>query len=406
MAGGATAEGSPGADNVPGPDSAADQPDNRRRYRRHQWPDSPAWGVAGKLWVLTAVAIAAAALWWNVRQFTTVVVMSVLLAYILNPAIVRASRRMRGRRSAGALAVYSILAVGLVLLPVIAAPGLLGPVLRADIPQAANEALDEVFGVLPTQVTIFGRAFDFAERSRELEMDARAGVDQILGPASLRWLAGYATDFAFTLIALLVTFFVSLYLAMDAPGVLDWIRGLVPSGYLAAYDAILEDIEGVWHQFFRGQLLLMAIVGSATVLGLVVLGVPYALVLGLLAGVLEVVPRLGPVLATLPAMIVALVSTSSTVTGLSGLWLAVGVLVLYVLIQQAENNILVPRILGGSVNLHPAVVLVAALAGAQIAGIVGIILAAPVLGSARVVGSWIYHQLTRPTAKGRASTGR
>jgi predicted PurR-regulated permease PerM len=98
-------------------------------------------------------------------------------------------------------------------------------------------------------------------------------------------------------------------------------------------------------------------------------------------------------------MAVAVASTSSTLPGVSGLRLALVVLVLYVLIQQAENNILVPRILGGSVHLHPAVVLVAALAGAQIAGVVGIVLAAPLLGSARVVGSWVYHQLTRPAVE-------
>jgi predicted PurR-regulated permease PerM len=229
----------------------------------------------------------------------------------------------------------------------------------------------------------------------ELERELRAAAAQFVNTDSLRSLLGYATEFAITLLALLVTFFVSLYLAMDAPRVLDWIRGLVPGPYLDVYDAILADVAGVWGQFFRGQLTLMLIVGALTTIGLVILGVPYALGLGLIAGILEVVPRLGPVLATLPAMTVALVSESSTIDGLSGVWFAAAVLVLYVLIQQAENNILVPRVLGGSVNLHPAVVLVAALAGAKLAGVVGIVLAAPLLGSARVIGSWVFHQLTR-----------
>jgi predicted PurR-regulated permease PerM len=116
-----------------------------------------------------------------------------------------------------------------------------------------------------------------------------------------------------------------------------------------------------------------------------------------LAGVLEVVPRLGPVLSVVPAAALAVVHPSATMPGLPAAWFVLVVVLLYIGIQQVENNILVPRILGESVNLPPAVVLLGTLAGAKLAGVAGILLAAPILGTLRVIGSWLSHQLARPS---------
>jgi len=362
---------------------------------RATWPYCPPWTPAARLWVVSVTLAVAAVLWWNIREFTTIAVLGILLAYILNPLILRASGSLRVGRGMAAILVYAILGVVIVTVPLISAPGVVGTVAHTDLPTAANRVVDDVFRALPQEVLVFGRRFDFTAQYAQVEEDLSRAADDLMGRRSLVWLLGFATDFAFTVLGVVVTFFVSLYIAMDAPGVVAWTEGLVPRPYLDVYRALLSDVDAVWRQFFRGQLILAAMVGSLTTIGLVVLGVPYALLLGLLAAVLEVVPRLGPVLATIPAAAVALVSQSLTFPELSGLGFALVVALLYVSIQQVENVVLVPRVLGGSVNLPPAVVLVAALAGAKLAGVAGIILAAPALGSLRVAGSWLHHQVTR-----------
>jgi len=225
----------------------------------------------------------------------------------------------------------------------------------------------------------------------------------LIGRESLVWLAGIASGFAFTAFGVLFTVVASLYIAMDSERIMQWIHEKIPTAYAAVYEALLAEIGAVWRSFFRGQLALALVVGSTTTVGLLVLGMPYAVPLGAIAGVLEVVPRLGPVLATLPALVVAAVQPSSTMPHLAQGWLMLAVAILYVGIQQLENNILVPRILGDSVNLRPVVVLIGALAGAALAGVIGILLAAPVIGSARVLGSWMFYQLTRFESPGAGS---
>jgi len=112
----------------------------------------------------------------------------------------------------------------------------------------------------------------------------------------------------------------------------------------------------------------------------------------LLAGVMEFVPNLGPLLAAIPAILLALFRGSSYLP-LTNFWFAVLVTGLYLLIQQIENNLLVPRILGHSLKLHPLVVLTGLIVGGSLAGILGMLLAAPVLATLRVIGYYVFCRL-------------
>jgi predicted PurR-regulated permease PerM len=366
------------------------------RFRsRAGWPDSPAWSPGTRLWVLTMIVVLFAAVWWNVREFTIVVVSAVLLAYVLLPAITWTQRRLRITRAQAALAVYAAVALVVVLLPVVAAPDLVRGLADTDIAAQWDRMTTSVFTALPGTVRLLGRSFALEPFYAELRVQLDAARQAVFGRESLVWLVGIASDFAFTVFGVFVTFITSLYVAMDSERFLSWIAGKIPRDYHPAYDALREDVGAVWQAFFRGQLVLAVIVGMATTLGLLVLGVAYAVPLGLVAAVLEAVPRLGPVLSVLPAVAVAVVQPSATLPDLPRPWFVLIVALLYIVIQNLENNLLVPRILGQSVNLPPAVVLVGALAGATLAGVPGILLAAPVMGSTRVVGSWVFHQLGR-----------
>ena len=155
----------------------------------------------------------------------------------------------------------------------------------------------------------------------------------------------------------------------------------------------MRRINLTWRAFFRGQILLSISVGFVTFVTTALLGLPGALVLGILAGVLEVVPNLGPVLAAIPAVLLALIQGSRFLP-LDNWVFALIVAGLYVLIQQVENNLLVPRIMGHSLDLHPMIVLIGVVVGTATAGILGAFLAAPLLASLKVLGMYAHAKLT------------
>jgi len=142
-----------------------------------------------------------------------------------------------------------------------------------------------------------------------------------------------------------------------------------------------------------------------------VVGLRNALILGILAGVLEIIPNLGPALSSVPAILIALLQ-GSTRLEMSNLWFALLVAGLYIFIQQVENNYLVPRIIGRSVNLPPVVVLLGVVAGASLAGILGIFLAAPTMATVRVLARYAYNKVldveveaVRPTVEEPSDRG-
>ena len=394
-----------GHDDQPTADRAAWAPAERR------WPYSPPWSRATRLWVLTLVVFLSLFVWWQVRQFTGMVVLAFLLTYLLAPVIERMQRHGRFNRFSATVAVYAGLATVLIVGAVLLGKGVVSGLATVDPRSVWDETVAELFQLLPARLTLLGRSLDlqavYAQMQRDLDSVGTVAI-QALRPMSVNWVVGAATTVAFIGLSVLVVFFTSFYLSLDGAAIVAYFEAKTPPAYRPVLGTLLAQVNGVWQDFFRGQMILALTVGAMTTLGLVTLGVRYAVTLGLIAGVLEVVPRVGPVVATIPAVVVALVHPSSTLPGLPTVVFVVLVVGLYILIQAAENNILVPRILGGSVNLPPAVMLVGALAGAALGGVVGILLAAPVLGSIRVLGSWLHYQLVRPDviASGAAVAAR
>jgi predicted PurR-regulated permease PerM len=140
-------------------------------------------------------------------------------------------------------------------------------------------------------------------------------------------------------------------------------------------------IDDVLSAYIRGQLLLILFVGGMSTIAMLIIGVPFAIVLGLIAGIFEALPYIGPILGAVPAIIVALLSDP-----ISAVWVAVA----FFAIQQVENLILVPRISGESVKLHPAIVMVVLVMGNELAGLLGMLVAVPVTATIRDVFKYLY----------------
>src|SRR3989344_2850754 len=136
-------------------------------------------------------------------------------------------------------------------------------------------------------------------------------------------------------------------------------------GYVAQLISRMQYKVGRW---VLGQVTLALIIGVSVGIGLWLIGVPYALVLGLVAGLLEVIPVIGPISAAIPGVLVAFSQS---------LWLGVAVIVFYIVVQQVESHVLIPNVMRKATGLNPLVILLAVLLGARLAGIVGVILSVP-----------------------------
>ena len=166
----------------------------------------------------------------------------------------------------------------------------------------------------------------------------------------------------------LATFVISFYLSVHQAGVEKFLRAILPMAredYVVDIYLRVKKKLGFWLQ---GQLLLMFFVGFSSFLGLWILGVKYALILGIMAGLFEIVPIVGPIFVGALAFLAAVPESFS-----SGIY----VILLFFLIQQLESHVVVPVVMGRIVGISPVVIVISLLAGSQIAGFVGLVLAVP-----------------------------
>lgn len=162
----------------------------------------------------------------------------------------------------------------------------------------------------------------------------------------------------------------SFYFSVQKDGIVNFLRVVVPAHkeeYVIDLWHRSQDKIGKWMQ---GQLILAAIIGILVYLGLTILGIKYALALALLAAVAELIPVFGPIIAAVPAVILAFLQ--------GGIGLALGVLAFYVIIQQFENNLIYPLVVRKVVGVSPIMVILSLIIGAQLIGFWGIVLAVPI----------------------------
>lgn len=199
-------------------------------------------------------------------------------------------------------------------------------------------------------------------------------------------LEGTAIAISYTISLLLSIFIVpfwSFYLLKDAPQLRRSLLNSLPP--TARDDAIhiTRLLDGVFSAYLRGQLFLGLTIGLTYYIGLMVLGVNFSALLGLFAGVFELVPNIGPVIGAIPAVLVALTQDPS---------LALWVIGFAVIVQQIENLFLTPRVLGQSINLHPAVTMVVLVIGSELGGILGLFLAPVMTAMARDIFRYLYFR--------------
>jgi len=174
---------------------------------------------------------------------------------------------------------------------------------------------------------------------------------------------------------LFLTPIVSYYFLRDYHSLGQYVLRTVPVRYRDDLVFLGKEINQVLRNFIKGSLLLVVLVGLLTTLGMYLIGMDFPVLIGALVGVTNIIPYFGAIISAIPALLLALTKSK---------WLALYVLGLIVLIQQIEGNILSPRILGDSVGLHPLVIIFALLAGGQLWGFIGLLVAVPLAAMLKV----------------------
>ncbi len=344
------------------------------------------WDTATKRTVATILLVLLALVLYRFRGVLPPLILAFLLAFVLDPLVDLLERRTRMSRTAATTLVFLAVVLLLLAAPAIAIPSVVRAVrsLNLDFLRIAAD----LGRMVQQPITLFGYEWNLQEVYVQL-LDTLRNFVQTVAAGTFNLVVGFASTLFWLVFILLAAF----YLTRDADRLTEWLDTLPPPSIQEDVVRLRQQITEVWNAFLRGQLLMGVLMAVITAVVDAAVGLPNALALGLLAGLMEFVPSIGPIIAAIPAVLLALFQGSSWLP-LSNFWFAVLVLGLYLVIQQIEGNVLLPRVLGSSLKLHPLVVLIAVIAGGSLAGILGMLLAAPTVATLRVLAHYLYCRLT------------
>jgi predicted PurR-regulated permease PerM len=298
---------------------------------------------------------------WVIRDILIILLLAIVLASAMDP-MVDYLHKKRIPRAVSVLAVYILVlgSVGLIISWVI--PPVIGEfkVLQGNLP----DLISQLQAKFPSLSSLIGST----SPSDVVGQLFKLGGDQSVITRTVGIFNGF-----FTVITVLV---ISFYLVAADKGMKEFIRSLVPKKQQPFVMNLVEQIQRKMGLWVLGQIILSLAIFLLTFVGLSILGVKYALFLALIAGLFEVLPYLGPVLSAVPAILVALIQDPP---------LAGAVIILYIVIQKTEGYVLVPKIMQRTIGTSPLVVLLSLLIGFKLAGVLGLLLAVPLVGAIMVV---------------------
>lgn len=371
------------------------------------------WDTQFKRGILVLILIFTIFLLWLARPVLPLIIAAGLLSYVLNPVINFLSRG-KAPRGAVTLGCYLLLLAGFAWSAYAMIP-VLDQQYQTVLSIASNllTALWDGIGQLPDSMWFMGApvelsavkqalepwlsgtAADFFPRVQATLARLNAGFPSLSGlfRGTLDFGLGIINTGVSIILSFLFVFVVSLYLTKDAPRIRAFLVSNFPSQYQAEWVSLIQCIGNVWHAFFWGQLILSVTIGLMTYAVLSFLGVQGALIFALIAGALEIIPNLGPVIAAVPPMLVGLATGSTAFPEMNHVVFCLIIALASFVVQQLENVVIVPRLIGRLVKIHPILIITGVTVGYLSNGVMGAFLAAPLLGSARVLGTYVFAKL-------------
>lgn len=357
-------------------------------------PASPKWSATTKLIVgLTLVGIVAL-LTINFRSIIGPLLLAFVLTYLLHPLAGQLSRLTGLKWHASVNLVFLvviILVIAFLTLSGLAVVQQVQSVIELvdyyveNLPTLAAELSTKVYQLGPFEFNL--NQFDLQALSQQL----LSAVQPLLGRVGglLSTLAtGAAVIFGWGLFVLLISYFV----LADAGQVSGELFSIELPGYSADIRRLGTELRNIWNAFLRGQFIIFLLVIVIFSVLMTILGVRYSLAIALLAGVARFVPYVGP-FTTYGVMLLVILLQGQHIFGLSAWQHALIVIGVCLLFDQTLDSVIVPRFLGEALGVHPAAVLLAAIIAANLIGLVGLVLAAPVVATLKLLGRYAVRKM-------------
>ena len=314
---------------------------------------------------------------YPVRIIFPPLVVALVLVYVLNPLVSRLQERGISRLLA-ALITYvvflSLIVVGLLyLIPVLA---------------------DQVRGFARTVPALIDRAQD-SIRSLAARVGLNLDTGLVLNTENQRQVLNFlgrllslTRGLFHVALILILGPILAFYLLVDLPKIRRGLQAFIPARRRPEVESVLQDLGRALGGFFRGQLLVALFVGIASSLALYIVGLPYWALVGMIAGLFNLIPLVGPFIGAIPALFIAF-TTTTTGEGLLRLepgWpMALGASVALLTVQQIDNHIMSPNIVARTVKLHPVTVMLGLLAGGTLLGVWGMLMAVPTIAAVKIL---------------------
>ena len=347
---------------------------------------SPNWSMPFRYLMGSLLLVALVGFLYYAREALEPVVIAAFIAYLANPAVMMLSRNTKiKRRTAVNLVYFTSMAL------LIALPATFTPLF-----------FDELTGVAQDLLALFEQIQILVAKPVEVLPGLSLDLTQ-LGVSMTHFRSNFASpvpEEAFLLLEstsrgavwfLVIVVLVYLFLS-EWQGIRSWLIGLAPEPFRPEMEDLYDRVRGVWMAYLRGQIVLMLIVGVVFTVAWMIIGIPGALVLGVIAGLFTLVPDVGPLLAVLLAMGVALLEGSSWIP-LSNFWITGIVLIVYLVLINLKNLWIRPVVMGRMVNMHEGLVFVAILTATMLSGILGALLVVPVLASGLIVVNYLVRRV-------------
>ena len=345
----------------------------------------PTWSFLTKIVV---ISILFAATGFFLSRFTTAIppiILAVIIAYLLTPWVNSLENRLKISRGAALAIAYLVVTAFITTVFLVLVPLLIDQLRGFNL--NLRDLLDQARQLFNQEFTLAGVLISGPNMMRQISLSLE-GIFQPLVGTTLDLLTGLMESLVWIIFIIII----SVYLIKDSRKVIAWFDHLAPPLYRDDFIRLRSDMHIIWSAFFRGQILLSVVVTAIITAEAFIIGLPFPLILGVLAGLLEFLPSVGHGIWITIAGILALL-VGSTWLPLPNWAFLLLVVIIHIIFTQTDLNYLIPRIIGRSVQLPPMVVILGIVAGASIAVVLGIFLAAPTIASLRILLRYVYARL-------------
>lgn len=304
------------------------------------------------------------------------IILSAILAYLFNP-IINFFERNNIKRLYGVLILYLLILAVIFILAFLVIPRSSKEIKKLAIymPRYLKTMSEIIDNIYNKYYTTIGELPPIFEGVQQVIMENIVGIENIVVNALKSFVTGIINTFA-KFISLVLTPILTLYFLADKDYFLKRIKKLIPNKYKDKSLELFRKIDESLSKFVRGKIILAISVGVGTTIALLIIGVDFAIFIGIITALADVIPYIGPFLGFLPAVFFAFLSSP-----IKAIWVSI----LFVLIQWIENNILAPKIIGDTTGIHPIMILLSIIIGGGVFGVVGMILAVPVVAVSTIL---------------------